>query len=76
MTEQYIKENLWVKESFRYESKEYKYFKNENIPKINLDNITSTNKLLDFLNFWKLYKPYPFQIYICMLIILMKMEKI
>ena len=63
MLEEYIENNLWIKKSETYISGEYKNFEYDNIPKINLgfseDNNLSIDKLITFLNFWKIHEPYP-----------------
>ena len=59
----WINENSWVKESELYESGEYKKWKPETVRKIDLNNL-NIKKLIKFLNFWKLYEPYPNEIYL------------
>ena len=59
----WINANSWVKESELYESGEYKKWKPETVRKIDLNNL-NIKKLIKFLNFWKLYEPYPNEIYL------------
>ena len=59
----WINENSWVKESELYESGEYKKWKPETVRKIDLNNL-NIKKLIKFLDFWKLYEPYPNEIYL------------
>ena len=59
----WINANSWVKESELYESGEYKKWKPETVRKIDLNNL-NIKKLIKFLDFWKLYEPYPNEIYL------------
>ena len=64
MLEAYIENNLWITKSETYETGEYLKYYYENIPKIDLNNISSVPNLNKFLNFWKLYEHYPNEIYL------------
>ena len=66
MTEElntYIQNNPWIK-SKKYLTYVLSFFIQNTIPKLNLDNISSFKELNKFLDFWKLYKPYPNEIYL------------
>ena len=63
MLEDYIKNNPWIKNSELYKSCKYKDYKPETVRKIDLNNL-KLEKLIKFLDFWKLDEPYPIQIYI------------
>ena len=69
MLEDYIEKNPWVTNSELYKSGKYTDYKMETIPKIDLGFVEEGNnlelkKMIEFLDFWKLYEPYPIKIYI------------
>ena len=61
MTEEWIENNLWITKSETYKNGDYNI---EDIPKLDLNNIKSSEELNKFLDFWKLYEPYPNEIYL------------
>ena len=59
----WINNNLWITNSETYKNGEYNI---ETIPKLNCgfagaegNSISSVNELNTFLDYWKLYEPYP-----------------
>ena len=65
MTEElntYIQNNPWIK-SKKYLTYVLSFFIPNTIPKLDLNNINSVKELNNFLDYWKLYKPYALDIY-------------
>ena len=62
--ENWIEENPWITKSETYKNGKYIKFEEITIPKIHLNNINSPINLDKFLDFWKLYEPYPNEIYL------------